>query len=514
MEVDTSGRSPDLRINAETAAFPGTSPVARWPLAPRSQLRDSAGFSPASRHPERYSVVGVEYARRPSGFVKGALGTLNVMRQAGSRAVAVISVHASPLSDLGSGENGGMNLAIRRLCEGLSLRGVPTDVFVRRDGPGPDEELIAPLSRLVRLPVGPAMPLRKEAVRELLDDFTTATVRHADSERRSYRAIHGHYWHGGLVGRELRDEWDVAWVQSFHTLALTKARAGLPLDARRAQAEGELAAQADRLVAGSVAEAKDLIRLYHASRDRICVAQPGVDPRLFAAHDGPGLRRALGISETARVALFAGRLEPLKGAQILLDAAARLRSREEFDDLAVVIAGDDSGDGAPNDHGSERHRLERHAVRIGLGDSVRFVGAVPHEQLGDYYTMADVCVVPSLTESFGLVALEAQALGTPVVAAAVGGLREIVEDGVTGFLVDGHEPADYARAMAAVLSDPQREAEMGDEARRRAARFTWHRAVDRLAAIYDRLSAQGQPSGSPCGYDDEDAVALLTVAAS
>jgi len=441
------------------------------------------------------------------------VGTLDAMRQAGSRAVAVISVHASPLSDLGSGENGGMNLAIRRLCEGLSLRGIPTDVFVRRDGPGPDEELIAPLSRLVRLPVGPPVSLRKEEVTELLDDFTAATIRHAASERRSYRAVHGHYWHGGLVGRQLRDEWDVAWVQSFHTLALTKARAGLPLDAIRGQAEGELAAQADRLVAGSVAEAKDLIRLYHASRDRICVAQPGVDLRLFTPHDGPGLRRRLGLNATDRVALFAGRLEPLKGAQILLDAAARLRSRDAFDDLAVVIAGDDSGDGAPDDRGSERRRLERHAARIGLEDHVRFVGAVRHEQLADYYAMADVCVVPSLTESFGLVALEAQALGTPVIAAAVGGLREIVEDGVTGLLVEGHDPSDYALAMADVLGDPVRKAEMGDEARRRAGRFTWQRAVDRLAAIYDRLSAEGQPSGSPCGYDDEDAVALMSVAA-
>jgi len=456
--------------------------------------------------------VAVEYAPGPGGFVKGPVGTLEAMRQ-GSRAVAVISVHASPLSDLGSGENGGMNLAIRRLCEGLSLRGVPTDVFVRRDGPGPDEELIAPLSRLVRLPVGPQEPLRKEEVRALLDEFTEATIRHAASERRAYRAIHGHYWHGGLVGRQLREAWDVAWVQSFHTLALTKARAGLPLDALRAQAEGELAAQADRLVAASAAEAKDLIRLYRASRDRICVAQPGVDPRLFAEHDGAALRRSLGL-ERARVALFAGRLEPLKGAQILIDAAAQLRTRTDFADLAVVIAGDDSGDGAGTDRAGERSRLERHATRIGLGDVVHFVGAVPHERLAEYYAMADVCVVPSLTESFGLVALEAQALGTPVVAASVGGLREIVEDGVTGFLVEGHDPEDYARAMADVLDDPVRMADMGEEARRRAGRFTWLRAVDRLAAIYDRISVDGQPSGSPCGYEDEEAVALMGSAAS
>src|SRR6202035_1601134 len=136
--------------------------------------------------------------------------------------------------------------------------------------------------------------------------------------------------------------------------------------------------------------------------------------------------------------------------------------------------------------------LERHAARIGLGNHVRFVGAVPHDQLAVYYAMADVCVVPSLTESFGLVALEAQALGTPVVAASVGGLREIVEAGVTGVLAESHEPVDYARAMAAVLEAPVRIDEMGDEARRRAGRFTWRRAVDRLAAIYDRLSAEGQ----------------------
>jgi D-inositol-3-phosphate glycosyltransferase len=453
-----------------------------------------------------------EYAPGPGGFVKGALGTLEAMPEVGQHAVAVISVHASPLSELGSGENGGMNLAIRRLCEGLSLQGVPTDVFVRRDGPGPAEELIAPLSRLVRLPVGPPKPIRKEDVRELLDDFAAAAIDHAASERRSYRAIHGHYWHAGVVSRQLQEAWDIAWIQSFHTLALTKARAGLPLDALRAQTEIELAGQADRLVAASVAEAKDLIRLYHASRERICVAQPGVDPRLFSPHDCADLRQTLGL-EHRRVALFAGRLEPLKGAQILLDAASQLRLAPEFADLAVVIAGDDSGDGAANLRGGERRRLERHAARIGLGDHVRFVGAVPHEELAMYYALADVCVVPSLTESFGLVALEAQALGAPVVAASVGGLREIVEDGVTGYLVDGHDSADYAVAMAAVLSDRVRQVEMSNEARRRAGRFTWHRAVQRLAAIYDRLSVGALRAGSPCGYEDEEAVALMGGAA-
>ncbi len=275
--------------------------MARWPPAPRSQLRDSAGFPPASRHPERYSVVAVEYAPGAGGFVKGSVGTLEAMPQAGPRAVAVISVHASPLSDLGSGENGGMNLAIRRLCEGLSLRGVPTDVFVRRDGPGPDEELIAPLSRLVRLPVGPP----------------TATPKggHPGAARRVHRCHDPPRALG--TARISRHPWPL----------LARRRRGPAACARRGTSRGcsrftrwrsprrapgcrsmrsvpKPRANSPPRPTGSSrrasSEAKDLIRLYHASRDRICVAQPGVDPRLFADHDGSGLRRRLGLDDGAR----------------------------------------------------------------------------------------------------------------------------------------------------------------------------------------------------------------------
>jgi len=192
-------------------------------------------------------------------------------------AVAVISVHVSPLSQLGRGENGGMNLAIRRLCEGLADRGVPTDVFTRRDDSrSPDEELIAPMSRLVRLRAGPARPMPKAEVRGICDEFADAVLAHAHSESRSYRVVHGHYWLGGLVARRLREHWATPWVQSFHTLARTKARAGLPLDLRRSLTEAVLVGGADRLVAASASEAKDLIRLYRAPRAKICVAQPGV----------------------------------------------------------------------------------------------------------------------------------------------------------------------------------------------------------------------------------------------
>lgn len=425
------------------------------------------------------------------------------MRDMSRQAVAVISVHASPLSELGRGENGGMNLAIRRVCEGLAERGVPTDVFTRRDDEhSPDEELIAPGSRLIRVPVGPPRPLPKSEVAGLCDSFAAVLERHARSERRDYRLLHAHYWFGGLVAQSLVGRWDVPWVQSFHTLARTKARAGLPLDDERAAAEEMLVESADRLVAASVSEAKDLIRLYRASRDRICVAQPGVDLRLFRPRDTARLRRELELQDR-RVVLFAGRLEPLKGAETLLDALARVVARPDYADVVLLVAGEDSGDGRAQGDG-ERARLQRRAGEAPLEGRVRFLGAVSHEQLADLYAVADVCVVPSRTESFGLVALEAQALGTPVVAAAVGGLTEVVEDGVTGCLVAGRDPDDWARVIAGVLSDPDGRAAMGDAARQRAARYTWTRAVDRVSAIYDRLTVVRRPAEPPCGYTDDE----------
>ncbi len=418
----------------------------------------------------------------------------------------MISMHASPLGALGRGENGGGNLAVRRLCEGLAESGIPTDVFVRRDNPAsPAEEMIAPMSRLVRLPVGPASPLPKGDLVAHVDAFSRAVIAHAASERRHYLVVHGHYWLGGLIAQQLRDAWQVPWVQSFHTLARAKARVGLPLDQPRAAAEARLAAAADRLVTGSVAEAKDLMRLYGASRTRICVAHPGVDLRVLHPRDSAALRSELGL-EGHRVLLFAGRLEPLKGADTLLDAVAQLGEDRRFDDVVTLVIGEDSGDGAAA--GGERRRLEAVAGDNGLGSRVRFLGAVEHEDLADYYALADICVVPSRTETFGLVALEAQALGTPVVASAVGGLTEIIEDGGTGILVAGREPSAFAEAIARLLDDAPLRDRMGAAASVRAASFTWTRAVDRLAAIYRRVTRPDVATATPCGYSDDEVLAI------
>ncbi len=428
------------------------------------------------------------------------------MTRAVSGPVAVISMHTSPLGALGRGENGGGNLAVRRLCEGLAECGIPTDVFVRRDDAFvPAEELIAPMSRLVRLPVGPPQAVPKQQLAGRVDAFSAAVAAHALSERRRYTVVHGHYWLGGLVAQQLREAWHIPWVQSFHTLARAKANAGLPSDESRATAEARLVAAADRLVAGSVAEARDLMRLYGASRNRICVAHPGVDLRVLHPRDTAALRDTLGLAGH-RVLLFAGRLEPLKGADTLLDAVARLGDDPRYDDVVTLVIGEDSGDGAAA--GGERRRLEAVAGGHGLASRVRFLGAVDHEDLADYYALADVCVVPSRTETFGLVALEAQALGTPVVASAVGGLTEVVADGETGLLVAERSPSGFAAAIAALLDDDALRLRMGEAARLRAATFTWARAVERLAAIYERVTGPDAATATPCGYSDNEVMAI------
>jgi D-inositol-3-phosphate glycosyltransferase len=399
----------------------------------------------------------------------------------------VVSVHASPLSPLGQGENGGMNLSIRRLCEGLAARGIPSDVFIRRDDPdAPAEELIASGSRLVRLPAGPARPLSKEAILGHLPAFTSALLDHAASEGRDYRLVHSHYWLSGWVARRAVQRWEVPWVHSFHTLARTKAAVGLPEDRVRAEVEMVLAQKADRLVANSSAEARDLARLYGADAEKVCVVPLGVDVDDFGPRPTSGTRARLRLHDR-RAVLYAGRLERLKGADTLLEAVAELARRPGFDDVHTLLAGADSGDGQrqAGHPAGERGRLEELAARLGVGDRVTFLGAVSHADLADLYAVADVCVVPSHTESFGLVALEAQASGTPVIAAAVGGLLDIVEDGATGWLVESRAPHDYAERLAQVLGDDRLRRRMGDRARDRAAQLTWARSVDRLETLYD-----------------------------
>jgi D-inositol-3-phosphate glycosyltransferase len=398
--------------------------------------------------------------------------------------VAFLSLHASPLARLGQRENGGLNVYVRAVCEELGARGIHTDIFVRRTDPDePVEQVMGPRSRVVAVNAGPSRRLSKHQLPNTREEYLQGIREFVRHSGRRYIAIHSHYWLTVDVAAELARQLGVPWLHTAHTLAAVKGEYGFNGDGpARLLAEHRAVTAGARLVANTPGEADALQRLYGARREQLAVAPPGVDLVRFQPRDPSRLRRKLKL-EGHRVVLFAGRLEPLKGPDTLLDAFGLLLVREDVrDPVQLIFVGDDSSDGAMVD---QRRGLEARVRKLGLEGRVCFLGARPQDRLALLYCLADVVVVPSHTESFGLVALEAQACGTPVVAASVGGLRDVVAHGTTGYLVEGHEPAAYAAAIAQVLTAP---AEVRDPMRRaaweRAQSFTWERTVDLLLPEY------------------------------
>ena len=398
--------------------------------------------------------------------------------------IAAISLHTSPLDQPGTGDSGGMNVSIRSVAEGLADRGVAVDVFTRCAGRGvPEVERIGPLTRIVQVNAGPCAPLDKDDLLGLLPWFEEGILSWAEQEA-PYDLVHAHYWLSGHVGMEASARWGVPLVVSFHTLGAVKnralARLGGPEPATRLRAEREAIARADRVLVPTPAELDDLVRLYGAAPERARVVPPGVDTISFAPRPKHGARRRLGLPD-GRVLLFVGRLQPLKGPDVAIRAAAEAARRGL--DATLVVLGGPSGPGGP----AYADDLRRLAVGEGLGDRVVFLDPMPHEELPWAYSAADVLLMPSRTESFGLAALEAQACSVPVVAASVGGLRHVVVDGVTGFLVEGHEPGAYADRLLATLSDPAVAPALGSAGRRRAAGFGWDESTDGVLDVYAEL---------------------------
>jgi D-inositol-3-phosphate glycosyltransferase len=405
--------------------------------------------------------------------------------------LAIVSVHASPVAPLGSGENGGMNVYLRAVCEELSRRGILTEVFTRRSSAsGPDRVRLAEKSWVTRLAVGPAEEVDKAGLFDQLPAFTQAVLDEARRRRASYGLIHTHYWLSGWVGARLRDEWKLPWFHTFHTLARVKneraAEGAMVEPDHRIAVEQAIVRNADRLIASSLQEADDLLRLYGALRSQVSVVSPGVDLRLFSPRPTAALRSRLGIG-AAKVIVFAGRLERLKGADIVIRALALL-SEHLADPVppVLVVIGDDSHDGATESRasGGEKGRLMALAHTLGVDRRVRFIGSVDQAALADYLSLAAVCVVPSYSESFGLVALEAAACGTPVVAARVGGIPAIVKDGLTGFTLVSHDPAQYAERIGQLLADDELGRCFSRRSRLVASQFSWQDTVDRLVAEY------------------------------
>ena len=417
----------------------------------------------------------------------------------GIRRLAAISLHTSPLAQPGTGDAGGMNVYVDQTSRRLAARGVEVEIFTRAtSSEQPPVAELAPGVLVRHIVAGPFEGLDKQELPGQLCSFASGVMRaEARSAPGHYDIVHSHYWLSGQVGYLAKDRWGVPLVHSAHTLAKVKnaalAEDDEPEPRGRLIGEEQVVAESDRLIANTAAEAGELIELYGADPARIDVVPPGVDTDVFSPGSKEQARAANGIDPDDAVIVFAGRIQPLKGPEVLIKALRRLLDRHPDRPWRVVVVGGESGTGRKSGH-----RLDDLAEQLGVRAQIDFRPPVPAAELAALYRAADVVAVPSYNESFGLVALEAQASGTPVVAAAVGGLTVAVADGVSGVLVDGHDPGEWADALAEVVLDPARRASLSAAAPAHAAKFSWEVTVDGLLASYQRalLGAAGAGDGS------------------
>ncbi|MET8489281.1 D-inositol-3-phosphate glycosyltransferase [Streptomyces tendae] len=416
------------------------------------------------------------------------------------RRVAMLSVHTSPLHQPGTGDAGGMNVYIVELAQRLAEINIEVEIFTRATTAAlPPAVELAPGVLVRHVDAGPYEGLAKEDLPAQLCAFTHGVMQAWAGHRPGhYDLVHSHYWLSGHVGWLAAQRWGAPLVHAMHTMAKVKnanlADGDTPEPAARVIGETQIVAASDRLIANTAEEADELVRHYAADPGKVAVVHPGVNLDRFRPFPkgtvpGPGrqgnaraaARARLGLPQDALIPLFAGRIQPLKAPDVLLRAVAvlldqrpDLRSR-----IVVPVVGGPSGSGLAKPEG-----LQKLAARLGIADVVRFRPPVGQEQLADWFRAASVLVMPSYSESFGLVAIEAQAAGTPVLAAAVGGLPVAVRDGHTGCLVDGHDPAAYARVLRDFADNPELTPRMGDAAARHAQSFGWDSAAAATADVY------------------------------
>ncbi|MBC7631081.1 D-inositol-3-phosphate glycosyltransferase [Aeromicrobium sp.] len=404
------------------------------------------------------------------------------------RRIAMLSAHTSPLEQPGNGDAGGMNVYVLELSRQLASRGVEVEIFTRATSRHQPSLVLAEPGILVHhVTAGPFEGLQKNDLPSQLCSFVRDVLR-AEVEREPghFDLVHSHYWLSGQVGTVARERWNVPLVHTMHTMAKVKNAMLAAGDAAepvgRIYGEEEIVRLADRLIANTEEERRELIELYDAEPERVAVVHPGVDLDVFRAGRQAEARTILGIPQDAAVLLFAGRIQPLKAPDVVLKAAAVMLERDPSlrDRLVVAVVGGASGTGL-----DQPGALTNLSVSLGIDDVVRFVPTVAQTTLADWYAAATAVCVPSFNESFGLVAIEAQACGTPIVAARVGGLSTAVSDGVSGVLVDGHDPAAYASALHPLLTDPGLREAMSQKAVRHAESFGWDVTADRTLAVYD-----------------------------
>lgn len=396
--------------------------------------------------------------------------------------LAFISVHSSPLARTGGKDTGGMGIYIQGLSRELGRRGINVDIFTRRTDPlSPEIIRMSENVRIVNIKSGPLAETNKDGLFEHLPEFLSNLLSFTEAEDIRYHLVHSHYWLSGWVGRVLHQQWRIAHIAMFHTLGAVKNQASAAENETKLRIETErgIIGEADYLVAASLDERKQLLRLYNADHERIEVIPCGIDASQFRPLDKDASRRSLGFPER-KLVLFVGRIEPLKGIDLLLGAVGGL---EDARDLRVVVIGGDS-------HSVEEiGRLRGLAGQLGIGDRVNFLGAIEHDKLPLYYSAATVCVVPSYYESFGIAALEALACGTPVIASKVGGLDDIIHDGETGYLIPWHCPEPFAERLELLLGNERLQRTMGEAAHAFARDFTWSAIAERILALYNKALA-------------------------
>ena len=394
------------------------------------------------------------------------------------RHLAVLSMHTSPLAQPGVGDSGGMNVYVREMVSATAHAGIDCTVYTRRWRDDlPSEIVVEPGFRVRHIAAGP-IDLPKEMLPEVVGEFTDG-VREALFESPA-DVIHANYWLSGLSGHRLKHELGIPLVCTFHTLARVKATSGDPEPERRERAEAEIIGCSDAICVSGTEEEHQVRHLYGDPPGRLEIVTPGVEHAFFSPGDRRGARRALGLDPHRSILLFVGRIQPLKGLDVAVRGLAHLG---EMNAQLIVVGGASGADG-----NTEVQRIHALVAELGLSSQVRFVDPQPHHLLSSWYRAADVCLVPSRSESFGLVALEAAACGTPVVASAVGGLRTLVDHGHTGFLVEGRDPAVFAAYVEELLANPGLAAMMGHEAAARARGYTWSLAAARLRRLYADLA--------------------------
>lgn len=398
--------------------------------------------------------------------------------------VAVLSVHTSPLAQPGGNKAGGLNVYVLELAKQLAARGCLVDIFSRSTATDtPEVTEIVPGLRAIHLHAGPQRYLGAESLYGREDEFVAALLDFCARDGAEYDLIHSHYWLSGLVGERLKAIWGVPHVTMFHTLGEIKNRASPDEHESQLRIASEQAVidSVERVICATEQERTQIVSLYGAARDKVSVIPLGVDLDRFQPADQADARAELGLLPDQRVVLFVGRIEPLKGVDILINAAAMLES--DVDCSVLIVGGDESSI-------AQVAKLRDLARERGIEQRVAFVGAVDHERLPLYYNAADVCVVPSHYESFGLVAVEAMASGTPVVASRVGGLTGTVKDGETGYLVPWLCPEPFAERIELLLDNEQLRRSLGETAREVVGRYRWENVAGAVLDVYNSLTGR------------------------